>query len=145
MAELQNPESLAEDVQRAFEEIRAAHQLRPLTEDESGSGIDRLPRGVYGFTYSPALENFPLFKDRDLRCYEGHKLSDGSVVLLGFLTADDKQLLEGNAEISAIHLFAEPKGDAEELVSVPMSRVLGHVEYSQRGDEGLELSVSSNG
>ncbi len=139
-----NPDSLAQDVQRAFEEIRSAHQLRPLTEDESGDGVDNLPKGVYGFTYSPALENFPLFKARDLRCYEGHKLADGSVVLLGFLTADEKQKLENTAEKVTIHLFAEPTGDVDELVTVPMSRVLGHVEYSQRGGKGLELSIGSS-
>ena len=144
MADLQNPEPLAQDVQRAFEEIRAAHQLRPVTDDESGDGVDNLPNGVYGFTYSPALENFPLFKDRDLRSYEGHKLSDGSVVLLGFLTAADKKSFDGTAETATIHLFAEPKDDADELVSVPMSRVLGHVEYSQRGDQGLELTVGKS-
>jgi hypothetical protein len=144
MAELQDPEPLAEDVQRAFEAIRAARKLRALTEDESGDGVDNLPNGVYGFTYSPALENFPLFKDRDLRSYEGHKLVDGGVVLLGFLTAADKKLFEETKETATIHLFAEPKDDADELVSVPMSRVLGHVEYSQRGDKGLELSVSSS-
>lgn len=145
MAELQNPGSLTQDIQRAVDEIRSAHQLRPLTEDESGDGVDNLPRGVYGFTYSPALENFPLFQARDLRCYEGHKLADGSVVLLGFLTAEEKQKLENATENTTIHLFAEPTGDVDELVSVPMSRVLGHVEYSQRGGKGLELSVSSAG
>jgi len=145
MAELQNPGSLTEDIQRAVDAIRSAHQLRPLTEEESGDGVDNLPRGVYGFTYSPALENFPLFQARDLRCYEGHKLADGSVVLLGFLTAEDKQTFETTAEKATIHLFAEPTGEVDELVSVPMSRVLGHVEYSQRGGKGLELSVSSAG
>ena len=144
MADLQNPDSLTQDVQRAFEEIRSAHQLRPLTEDESGDGVDNLPKGVYGFTYSPALENFPLFKARDLRCYEGHKLADGSVVLLGFLTADEKQKLENTAEKATIHLFAEPTGDVDELVSLPMSRILSHVEYSQRGGKGLEVSIGSS-
>ena len=144
MADLQNPESITQDVQRAFEEIRSAHQLRPLTEDESGDGVDNLPKGVYGFTYSPALENFPLFKVRDLRCYEGHKLADGSVVLLGFVTADEKQKLENTAEKATIHLFAEPTGDVDELVTLPMSRILGHVEYSQRGGKGLELSIGSS-
>ena len=144
MAKLQNSESRAQDVQRAVDEIRSAHQLRPLTEAESGDGVDNLPKGVYGFTYSPALDNFPLFKARDLRCYEGHKLADGSVVLLGFLTAEEKQKLENTAEKATIHLFAELSGDADELVSVPMSRVLGHVEYSQRGGKGLELSIGSS-
>lgn len=143
MANLQNPEPLAQDVIRAFEEIRSAHELRPVTDEESGSGIDNLPAGVYGFTYSPALENFPLFKERDLRNYEGHKLKDGSVVILGFLTPDDKRTFEETTENATIHLFAEPKGDANELVNVPMSRVAGHVEYSQRGAMGLELTISA--
>lgn len=143
MAETQNYQPLTQDVERAFEKIRSARKLRPLAEDESGDGVDNLPKGVYGFTYSPALENFPLFKDRDLRCYEGHKLADGSVVLLGFLTAEEKQKLENTSAKATIHLFAEPTGDVDELVSLPMSRVLGHVEYSQRGGKGLELSISA--
>ena len=65
------------------------------------------------------------------------------LLLLGFLTADEKQKLENTAEKATIHLFAEPTGDVDELVSVPMARVLGHVEYSQRGGKGLELSVSA--
>ncbi|GMR22315.1 MAG: hypothetical protein BMS9Abin37_0655 [Acidobacteriota bacterium] len=143
MVDLKNPESLAQDLQRAVDEIRSAHQLRPLTEDESGDGVDNLPKGVYGFTYSPALENFPLFKDRDLRCYEGHKLADGSVVLLGFLTAEEKQKLDNTSEKATIHLFAEPTDNVDELVRLPTSRVLSHVEYSQRGGKGLELSISA--
>lgn len=141
MAELQDPEPLTADVERAFEEIRTSHGLRPLTEDESGSGVDRLPNGVYGFTYSPALENFPLFRSRDLRSYEGHKLADGSVLLLGFLTAEEKDVLDTTTETATIHLFPEPKGDATDLVIVPLSRVLDHVEYSQRSGQGLELTV----
>lgn len=142
MAQLQDPEPLTADVERAFEEIRASHGLRPLTEEESGSGVDQLPNGVYGFTYSPALENFPLFRGRDLRSYEGHKLADGSVLLLGFLTAEEKNVLDTTSESAIIHLFPEPKGDATDLVIVPMSRVLDHVEYSQRSGKGLELTVA---
>jgi hypothetical protein len=143
MADLQNPDSLAKDVQRAIDEIRSTHKLRPLTEEESGAGVDSLPKGVYGYTYSPALENFPLFTARDLRCYEGHKLADGSVVLLGYLTAEEKKTFDSASDKATIHLFAEPTGDVDELVSVPMTRVLGHVEYSQRGGKGLELSISA--
>lgn len=143
MAELQEPEPLEREVQRAFEEVRTARGLRPLTDEESGSGVDRLPNGVYGFTYSPALENFPLFRDRDLRSYEGHKLDDGSVLVLGFLIPEEKKVFETATENATIHLFPEPKDAATELVTVPTSRVVSHVEYSQRTGNGLELTIAA--
>ena len=141
MAKLTNPESLAADVQQAFETLRSDHELRSVTDEESGTGIDRLATGVYGFTYSPAVENFPLFKERDLRCYEGHKLADGSVFLLGFLTAAEKQTADNASATGQIHLFAEPKDDATELVRIPMTRVKRSVEHSQRGNNGLEIEL----
>jgi len=142
MAEVTIPEPLSDDVQKAFEAIRKEHALRELNEVESGDGIDNLPNGVFGFTYSPAQENFPLFNRRDLRSYEGHKLSDGSAILLGFLTADEKKSFDTTSGNETIHLFAEPEGEANLLVRVPMTRVLGSVEHSQRGNKGVELSIS---
>ncbi len=141
MAKLTNPESLATDVQQAFEALRSEHKLRSVTDEESGTGVDRLAQGVYGFTYSPAVENFPLFKERDLRSYEGHKLADGSVLVLGFLTAAEKQTTDEASGTGTIHLFAEPKDDATELVRIPMKRVKRSVEHSQRGDKGLEIEL----
>jgi hypothetical protein len=141
MAQKHPTAALADDIQRAFEKVRSAHALRALTDDESGTGVDKLPNGVYGFTYSPAIENFPLFAERDLRSYEGHKRADGTVVLLGYLSAQEKDAFEAASEKATIHLFPEPKGEATELVTVPMTRVLGHVEYSQRTGNGLELAI----
>lgn len=142
MAQLSNPVPLTEEIQRQFEKARAAHALRPLTEDESGSGVERLPDGVYGFTYSPAEPNFPLFRQRDLRSFETHKLADSSVFLLGFLTAEEKTGFDASqAARLTLHLFPEPKGDAIHLASIPMNRVLSHVENSAREGKGLVLEI----
>jgi hypothetical protein len=139
MANLTSPEPLPQEVSREFERIRAEHRLRALTDFESGAGVNRLPRGVFGFTYSPAEENFPLFNDRDPRSFEGHKLEDGSLYLLGFLTPEEKSAFEKPGEKATIHLFAEPKGKADRLVRVPLSRIARHTESSQRKGTGLEL------
>ncbi len=88
-----------------------------------------------------AVENFPLFKERDLRTYEGHKLADGSVHVLGFLTAAEKQTADEASGTGTIHLFAEPKDNATELVCIPMKRVKRSVEHSQRGNKGLEIEL----
>lgn len=145
MSRLKDPEPLSKELEAAFAELRKTHGLRALTEDESGDGVNNLPSGVYGFTYSPFLDNFPLFSRRDLRCYEGHKLSDGTVEVLGFLTPEDKNTFETATDRATLHLFAEPEGAASELVRVPASRVLGQVEHSQRGNQGLELTVAPAG
>lgn len=139
MAKLTNPEPLKQELTRELERIRSAHRLRALTDSESGSGVKRLPNGVFGFTYSPAEDNFPLFNDRDLRSFEGHKLEDGSIFLLGFLTPEEKNALEKAGAEPTIHLFPEPKGSADQLVRVPLARVVRHVENSARKGTGLEL------
>ncbi len=139
MAKLTNPEPLHQEVTQELERIRSANRLRALTESESGSGVNRLPNGVYGFTYSPAEENFPLFNDRDLRSFETHKLEDGSVLLLGFLTPEENASFEKTAAGPTIHLFPEPKGNAVHLARVPLARIVRHVESSARKGSGLEL------
>src|SRR5919198_4598927 len=53
-------------------------------EDYHQQYLAKNPGGVYGFTYSPALPNAPLFAERRFRCYETHKLADGEVFIVGF-------------------------------------------------------------
>jgi hypothetical protein len=141
MANLNSPEPLPKEAQEEFEKLRAAHKLRALTPVESGAGVDRLPNGVFGFTYSPCEDNFPLFDSRDLRSFEGHKLEDGVVFLLGFLTREERQTFEKTTEAVTLHLFPEPKGQAGELVRVPVSRVRSHGENSARRGNGLEIQL----
>ena len=139
MANLTNPEPLSKEVQQEFEKLRSAHNLRPLTEVDSGSGVNRLSNGVFGFTYSPCEDNFPLFNARDLRSFEGHKPENESVFLLGFLTPEEKETFEKATATTTIHLLSEPKGPATRLVRVPVSRILRHVENSARKGTGLEI------
>ncbi|HLE21471.1 MAG TPA: hypothetical protein VJB88_10175 [Vicinamibacteria bacterium] len=126
---------------REMEDLRSRHQVRLVSDEEEGIGIDRLPRGVYGFTYSPAAENFPLFRKQDLNSYEAHKLPDGNAVLLGYLTREEADRLESAEEATVLHLFPNAKGEAGTLVILPMARVVGHREYSQREGKGLEVRV----
>jgi hypothetical protein len=126
---------------KGIEELRHQHRVRLVTNEEEGTGIDRLPGGVYGFTYSPGADNYPLFKKQDISSYESHKLPDGKALLIGYLTqkeADTLATVKGNA---LIHLFPNAKDQATTLVILPMSRVVGYKEHSQRGGTGLEIRV----
>jgi hypothetical protein len=142
MANLTNPEPLSQEVQRAFEELRSSHRLRVLTDTEDGSSINRLPGGVFGFTYSPGEKDFPLFNDRDLRSFETHKLQDGTIFLLGFLTGAEAAAFTTAREPTSLHLFPEPKGEANELVRIPLKRIVSQVENSARKGRGFEIQVA---
>ncbi|HEX9725999.1 MAG TPA: hypothetical protein VGC53_17115 [Vicinamibacteria bacterium] len=126
---------------KEIEELRTQHQVRLVTDEEEGTGIDRLPSGVYGFTYSPAADNFPLFKKKEINSYESHKLRDGRAILIGYLTSEEVDKLNTSKKAVVLHLFPVPKEKATTLVIVPMARVLGHQEHSQRLGTGLELRV----
>ena len=56
--------------------LREAHRVRLVTSEEEGSGLNRLPPGVYGFTYSPGIDEAPIFAKRSFRSYEAHKLAE---------------------------------------------------------------------
>src|SRR5919109_1312500 len=70
------------------EQIRASHRVRVVSETEEGTGVNALPGGVYGYTYSPGLPNAPLFAVRRFRSYETHKLPGGDVFVIGFAKSD---------------------------------------------------------
>jgi len=126
---------------KGIEELRSQHRVRLVTSEEEGTGIDRLPGGVYGFTYSPAADNFPLFKKKEINSYESHKLRDGSALLIGYVTSEEADKLNTTKEAVVLHLFPGPKDKATTLVIVPMARVLSHTEHSQRLGTGLEVRV----
>ena len=126
---------------KEIEELRTKHQLRLVSDEEEGTGVDRLPGGVYGFTYSPTADNFPLFKKHEFNSYETHKLPDGSAILIGYLTKEEADTLDTTKEPAVIHLFPDPKEEATTLAILPMSRVVGSKEHSQREGKGLEIQV----
>ena len=70
------------------EQIRASHGVRLVGEREEGTGVNALPGGVYGYTYSPGLPNAPLFAVRRYRSYETHKLANGEVFVIAYADAE---------------------------------------------------------
>jgi hypothetical protein len=132
---------MTDSIEKQLEELRSKNKVRLVNDEENGTGVDRLPGGVYGFTYSPAETNFPLFKDHALRSFEAHKLKDGSAILIGFLTEGESLQMTAGRDKVKVHLFPEPQEEAKVMVTVPMTRVVGHTEHSQRAGKGLELEV----
>lgn len=121
--------------------LRVTHQVRLVTDTEEGTGVDALPNGVYGFTYSPALVNAPLYKTRRFRTYETHKLKDGEVILTGFVSPEHATAIATATDPVDIIVQPEPEPETETLVLIPYSRIAHHRLFAFHTEHGIKLRV----
>ena len=123
------------------ETLRRVNQVRPVTEAEEGTGLNALPVGVYGFTYSPGLVNAPLFGSRRYRSYEIHKLPDGEAFVTGFVTADEAARMSTSNEDVTVQVQPEPAEAASVLVQVPYARIRQHRQYAAPNQHGFSVTL----
>lgn len=123
------------------ESLRVVHQVRLVTDAEEGTGVNALPGGVYGFTYSPGLPNAPLFAVRRYRSYEIHKLPSGEIFIIGFTTPETARALSTAAGEMTVQVHPKPEGDFNALVTVPYSRIRRHRQYAAPNQDGLTVTV----
>jgi hypothetical protein len=124
------------------EALRVSHQVRLVAASEEGFGVDALPGGIYGFTYSPALPNAPLFAVRRYRSYETHKLAGGEVFVIGFTTPDSAGQFSASDTDVSLHLHAEPEAEANILIAIPYSRIRQHRQYSAPNQHGFAVTLA---
>ena len=125
----------------AQEALRASHRVRPVNDAEEGTGVNSLPPGVYGFTYSPGLPSAPLFAARRYRSYEVHKITDGEIFVVGFVIPASLWALESSLTEVTIQLQPEPEGEASILAKVPYSRIQQHRQYAAPNQHGFAVTV----
>ena len=121
--------------------MRAAHQVRLVTEAEEGTGLDSLPGGVYGFTYAPGLARGPLFALPRFRCYEAHKLPSGEAFVIGFTSAEVARALSTTERELTVQIHPEPKPGFDSLVTIPYSRIQHHKQHSAPNQAGFSVTV----
>jgi hypothetical protein len=132
---------MSEIIANDLEQLRAAHHLRPLIPEEEGTAADRLPNGIYAYAYAPAEAAIPLFAKKSWHSFEMHKRPDGSLHLVGFVTAKEAEQLRRSSPGEAV-VFPDPWEDANQLVSVPMSRVIPSKKGpSREGGNGLKVAL----
>ena len=122
--------------------LRQAHGVRIVTAAEEGMGVNALPGGVYGFTYSPALPNAPLFAERRFRSYETHKLAGGEIFVIGFADAGTAAALELNNSEQTLVIQPEPDASASVLVKVPYSRMRHNRQHAAPNQHGFTVTVA---
>ncbi len=122
------------------ESLRESGGVRLVSEQEEGAGVNALPDGVYGYTYSPGLPNAPLFITRRFRSYEIHKVS-GEVFIVGFVSAEAARDLESAAHDVTVQLRPEPDAETSVLVKIPYSRIHTHRQYAAPNQQGFTVTV----
>jgi hypothetical protein len=125
----------------AQETLRQVHQVRLVTPPEEGEGVNKLPGGVYGFTYSPALDNAPLFATRHYRSYETHKLPNGEVLVVGFAPSEAAEQFATARDETTVVIQPEPDEHASTLVTVPYSRMRQHRQYAAPNQHGFTVTL----
>src|SRR3954469_22074843 len=120
----------------AQDTLRGTNRVRLVTEAEEGTGVNALPTGVYGFTYSPGLTSAPLFAVRRYRSFEIHKV-EGDTLVVAFATADDAGRLESSVEPITIRVQPQPEDGRETLVYVPYSRIRQHRQNASPNEHGF--------
>ena len=110
------------DLKNDVEVMRADHDVTLVDERDEGADVARLPSGVYGFTYSP-LQSTPIFRKKATQSFEVHKLSDGSVHLIGFVKEGDASRLSASSEPVELRFYPDPWEDAFTATGIPVSRI----------------------
>ncbi|HVG17424.1 MAG TPA: hypothetical protein VNI02_00100 [Blastocatellia bacterium] len=127
-----------------LESLRARNKVRLVEGKEVGFGIDQLPCGVYGFTCSPHTE-IPLFEKKMFRSFEAHKLADGAIHIVGFVTEEEAaELAFADARIN-LKLYPDPYEKSSTAVSVPINRVARSSEPSRDKGNFIKLEVDPAG
>ncbi|MGH9255939.1 MAG: hypothetical protein ACRD3C_15380 [Vicinamibacterales bacterium] len=123
------------------EQLRMAHGVRLIRDDEEGTGVNALPGGVYGFTYSPGLPNAPLFTMKRYRSYEIHKLATGETFVIAFADPDAARQIASVAGDATVRVQPDSLQAAAVLVEIPYSRIRHHRQYAAPNQEGLTVTL----
>jgi hypothetical protein len=126
----------------AQEALREANGVRIVSNEEEGSGVNALPGGVYGFTYSPGIASAPLFAERRYRSYETHKLASGEVLVIGFVSVDTVQQIESAVADVSVNVQPQPEEGYETLVAIPYSRIRHHRQYAAPNQHAFSATVT---
>jgi hypothetical protein len=136
------PAPAPDPAEEARARLRQTHQVDLISVADEGTGLDRAPCGVYGFTYAPGHVNAPLFRKRSYHSYEIHKLPNGAALIIGYVPEAVAAAVASGRESLQFRLRPEPEAEAQTLIAIPADRVTWFREHSIREPAGWELRVA---
>ncbi|MEO8661552.1 MAG: hypothetical protein ABI693_23990, partial [Bryobacteraceae bacterium] len=113
-----NPIAPETAVDQERQTIRLQNSVRLVTKQEDGRPLERLPDGIFGFTYSPASDAIPLFVRHAKASFEVHKPASGPYQILGYLAPSQVE-----ARAQDVKLYPDAFGEATKLVAIASDRI----------------------
>ena len=118
--------------------------MRIVTSKEEGTDAQHLPAGVYGFTGAPASAEIPLFIKPYFECFEIHKLGDGQIAWVGYVTAEELgRYQEGSVQVT-LNLYPDPHENSTLLLRVPDSRVERRRSPTRDKGNSMRMEIAPN-
>ena len=124
-----------------LEAIRARKQLTLVSPAQEGEPIGMLPDNVYGFTYSPLSQSTPLFAKHTKQSFEVHKMLQGDVHLIGYVTTAEAEKFLIGREAMEIHLYPEPHAESTAMIELPLDRLVKAKPLSRADGNYMPVSI----
>ncbi len=126
-----------------LERLRAENQVQPMSREKDGFSAADQDNGAFGHTSSPFAQEAPMFQRKIHQSFECHKLPDGSLHLIGFVTPAESGAIKTGREAIDLKLYPDPHAESTHAVSLPLER-LAQVKAPSR-DEGnfMRLRVTA--
>ena len=106
----ERPSALSETA-ATREAIRESHRVRLIDPENEGKAAHKLPNGIFGFTFAPLTET-PVFAKHSHQSFEIHKLPNGELCLVGYVSSQNEA-----------RLYPGTRGEATKLVSIRVASV----------------------
>lgn len=130
--------------QNKLEQLRASNRVVPVSKQDEGRGWSKISNSVYGFSYTPASEDGGFFITQPRQSFEMHKLSDGSLLIVGFTTAEYTERLKSNGA-QDVEVYPDPRGDYTKLVTIPHARIASSKSLDRDDFNKLKVSLKPQG
>ena len=124
--------------------LREGSSLRIVTGKEEGTDVQHLPAGVYGFSGDPAASEIPLFIKPYFECFEIHKLADGQVAWVGYVTGDELANYERGGVPVTLDLYPDPHEESTLLLRVSDSRVERRKPPTRDKGNSMRMEIAPN-
>ncbi|MCX6593830.1 MAG: hypothetical protein NTZ56_20130 [Acidobacteria bacterium] len=122
--------------------IRTKNGLSPVPAASEGLSRNRVPNGTFGFTSAPGEPDGGLYSKQIFQSFEIHKLADGSIQILGYVTAQEAEMFHGGLQTLDVHMYPAVREAADTLISLPWARIRRSLPVSRIDGNYLPVTIA---
>lgn len=122
--------------------LRTQHGVTLVPAAHEGLSRARVPTGSYGFTSAPGEPDGGLYTKQIFQSFEIHKLGDGSIHILGYVTAAEAEIFAKGMQTLDVHMYPSVRGASDTLISLPWSRIRRSLPVSRIDGNYLPVTIA---